>query len=35
MATFLLMVCMLIALAVVSIIVIKIQKKQRFLKQQK
>ncbi|WP_171264413.1 MULTISPECIES: hypothetical protein [unclassified Acinetobacter] len=35
MATFLLMICVLIALVAASIIVIKIQKKQRFLKRQK
>ncbi|RGD91693.1 hypothetical protein DYI96_07425 [Acinetobacter sp. SWAC57] len=35
MATFLLMICILIALVAASIIVIKIQKKQRFLKRQK
>ena len=35
MATFLLMICIVIALVATSIIVIKIQKKQRFLKRQK
>ena len=35
MATFLLMICILIALVAASIIVIKIQKKHRFLKRQK
>ncbi|PPE76509.1 hypothetical protein C3941_28750, partial [Kaistia algarum] len=34
MATFLLMICILIALVAASIIVVKIQKKQRFLKRQ-
>lgn len=35
MVTFLMMICILIALVAASIIVIKIQKKQRFLKRQK